>query len=180
MTLVTTGHVLLGLLSRGQRHGYDLKREHDALFPAAKELAFGQLYAALGRLRDKGLVEEAARERVDGPDRTAYRITSAGKRELATWLAKVEPLPERTPNPVATKVTLLLLTEGTHRAVEHLVRERTVRVERMRELTTAKRVASTTLQEALAADHTLAHLDADLRWIDSARRRIDDLEGEIA
>jgi hypothetical protein len=50
----------------------------------------------------------------------------------------------------------------------------------MRELTAAKRDAGTTLQEALAADHTLAHLDADLRWIDSARRRIDDLEGEIA
>ena len=129
--------MLLGLLSRGQQHGYDLKREHDALFPAAKELAFGQVYAALGRLQNKGFVEEAARERVDGPDRTAYRITAAGRDELATWLRNVEPLPEHTANPVATKVTLLLLTEGTHRAVEHLVRERAVRVERMRELTAA-------------------------------------------
>ena len=91
---MTTGHVLLGLLSRGQQHGYDLKREHDALFPAAKELAFGQVYAALGRLQDKGFVEEAARERVDGPDRTAYRLTDAGRDELASWLATVEPLPE--------------------------------------------------------------------------------------
>lgn len=177
---MTTGHVLLGLLSRGQRHGYELKREHDALFPAAKELAFGQVYAALGRLRDKGFVEEAARERVDGPDRTAYRITAAGREELAAWLTHVEPLPDRTANPVATKVTLLLLAEGTHRAVEHLVHERAVRVARMRELTAAKHVPGTTLQEVLAADHTLAHLDADLRWIESARRRIHDLEGEIA
>ena len=177
---MTTGHVLLGLLSRGQQHGYDLKREHDALFPAAKELAFGQVYAALGRLQDKGFVEEAARERVDGPDRTAYRLTDAGRDELASWLATVEPLPERTANPVATKVTLLLLTEGTHRAVEHLVRERAARVERMRELTTAKHKPGTTLQEVLATDLTLAHLDADLHWIESARRRIHDLEGEIA
>ena len=157
---MTTGHVLLGLLSRGQQHGYDLKRQHDSLFPAAKELAFGQVYAALGRLRDRGLVEEAARERVDGPDRTAYRITPA--------------------NPVATKVTLLLLAEGVQRTVEHLVRERSARVDRMRELTAAKHMPGTTLQEVLAADHALAHLDADLRWIDSARRRIHDLEGEIA
>lgn len=177
---MTTGHVLLGLLSRGQQHGYDLKREHDALFPAAKELAFGQVYAALGRLRDKGLVEEAARERVDGPDRTAYRITATGRAELDAWLARVEPLPDRTANPVATKVTLLLLAQGSHRAVEQLVRERAVRVARMRELTVARNDEGTTLQEALAADHALAHLDADLRWIDSARRRIHDLEGEIA
>ncbi len=180
MVRVTTGHVLLGLLSRGEQHGYDLKREHDALFPAAKQLAFGQVYAALGRLRDKGLVEEASRERVDGPDRTSYRITAAGREELASWLTQVEPLPDRTANPVATKVTLLLLAEGTHRAVEHLVRERAVRVERMRELTAAKHRPGTTLQEVLSADLTLAHLDADLHWIDSARRRIDDLEGEIA
>lgn len=177
---MTTGHVLLGLLSRGQQHGYDLKRQHDTRFPAAKELAFGQVYAALGRLRDRGLVEEAARERVDGPDRTAFRITPAGREELATWLARVEPLPDRTANPVATKVTLLLLAEGVQRTVEHLVRERSIRVERMRELTATKQEPGTTLQEVLAADHALAHLDADLRWIDSARRRIYDLEGEIA
>ena len=168
---MTTGHVLLGLLSRGQQHGYDLKRQHDSLFPAAKELAFGQVYAALGRLRDRGLVEEAARERVDGPDRTAYRITPAGREELATWLARVEPLPVRAANPVATKVTLLLLAEGVQRTVEHLVRERSARVDRMRELTAAKHMPGTPLQEFLAADHALAHL---------ARRRIHDLEGEIA
>lgn len=177
---MTTGHVLLGLLSRGEQHGYDLKREHDALFPAAKELAFGQVYAALGRLRDRGLVEEAGRERVDGPDRTAYRITAAGRDELTAWLARVDPLPEHTANPVATKVTLVLLAEGSTRAVEHLVRERAVRVARMRSLTAVKQDPATPLQEALAADHALAHLDADLRWIDSARRRIHDLEGEIA
>lgn len=177
---MTTGHVVLGLLSRGQQHGYDLKRRHDELFPAAKEIAFGQVYAALGRLHDKGLVEEAARERVDGPDRTAYRITDAGRAELATWLARVEPVPEHTANPVATKVTLLLLAEGAQRTVEHLVRERAARVARMRELTTAKQHPGRTLQEVLAADHALAHLDADLRWIESARRRVHDLEGEIA
>ena len=158
---MTTGHVVLGLLSRGQQHGYDLKRQHDELFPAAKEIAFGQVYAALGRLRDKGFVEEATRQRVDGPERTAYRITDAGRAELTSWLAQVEPLPERTANPVATKVTLLLLAEGAER-------------------TAAKHEPGTTLQEVLAADHALAHLDADLRWIESARRRIHDLEGEIA
>lgn len=177
---MTTGHVLLGLLSRGQQHGYELKRGHDALFPTAKALAFGQVYAALGRLDARGFVEQASQERVDGPDRTTYRITDDGREELARWLARVEDLPVRTANPLATKVTLTLLTQGSDRAVEHLVGERRVRVDRMRELTVAKNRLGTSLQEVLAADHTLAHLDADLRWIDSARSRIGDLEGEIA
>ena len=77
---------------------------------------------------------------------------------------------------MATKVTLLLLAEGAERTVEHLMRERAVRVARMRELTAARQRPGTTFQEVLAADHALAHLDADLRWIESARRRIHDLE----
>ena len=38
---------VLGLLSRGQQHGYDLKRQHDELFPAAKEIAFGQVLSLI-------------------------------------------------------------------------------------------------------------------------------------
>ena len=103
-----------------------------------------------------------------------YVVTQQVVSETASGLA------ERTANPVATKVTLLLLAEGAERTVEHLVRERAVRVARMRELTAARQRPGTTFQEVLAADHALAHLDADLRWIESARRRIHDLEGEIA
>ena len=41
--------VLLGLLDRGPAHGYELKAAHDEWFPSAKPLAFGQVYASLGR-----------------------------------------------------------------------------------------------------------------------------------
>jgi Transcriptional regulator PadR-like family len=41
---------LLGLLERGPRHGYDLKRDYDAYFGQGRPLRFSQVYATLSRL----------------------------------------------------------------------------------------------------------------------------------
>jgi len=47
---------LLGLLSAGPGHGYDLKRSWDHWFAASKPLAYGQVYATLARLVRDGVV----------------------------------------------------------------------------------------------------------------------------
>ena len=73
---MSTAHVLLGLLAGGPRHGYDLKRSHDQRLPQAKPLAYGQVYATLGRLERDGLVAPAGHDRDGGPDRTSYRLTA--------------------------------------------------------------------------------------------------------
>ncbi len=44
----------MGVLALGPAHGYDIKRVHDERFPASKKLAFGQVYATLGRLERHG------------------------------------------------------------------------------------------------------------------------------
>ena len=101
---MSTGHVLLGLLAEGERHGYELKREHDARFPAARPLAFGQVYATLERLRNRGLVDTAASVKADGPERTPYALTDAGRAELDRWLAEVEAPSPYVANPLSVKV----------------------------------------------------------------------------
>ena len=47
---------LLGLLEREPSHGYDLKRDYDALFGRGKPLPFGQVYSTLSRLARDGKV----------------------------------------------------------------------------------------------------------------------------
>ena len=47
---MSLGTVILGVLADGPAHGYYLKREHDDRFPSARPLAYGQVYATLGRL----------------------------------------------------------------------------------------------------------------------------------
>jgi DNA-binding PadR family transcriptional regulator len=86
---VSIPYVLLGLLSRGPRHGYDLKREHDARFPQAKPLPPGQVYATLGRLLRDDLVNRMgasqATGRTGGPTPSPLRARSAYRHGSRNW-----------------------------------------------------------------------------------------------
>lgn len=180
---MSTSHVLLGLLARGERHGYDLKREYDARFPKARPLAFGQVYATLDRLLRDGLAATAGTERVGGPERTTYILTEAGRAALAEWLATVETPAPYVVNPLFAKVIVALLCgggDGGTAAAKYLRDQRAAHLERMREYTAIKVDAASPLGEVLAADHALVHLDADLRWIDTALSRITTLSQEVA
>lgn len=176
---MSTGHVLMGLLSTGQRHGYDLKKDHDARFPAARPLAFGQVYATLERLQKKGHVESVEVERVEGPDRTIYTLTAEGRSELTAWLSEVEQPSPFVANPLATKATIALLVADEATASDYLRRQRVTHLARMREYTKLKTDPNASIAEALGADYAIAHLDADLRWLDTALDRVAALNSSL-
>lgn len=177
---MTTGHVLLGLLARGERHGYELKREHDARFPAARPLAFGQVYTALGALARRGLVEESGTGKAGAAERTSFRMTAEGRAELDRWLAEVEPPAPHAGNPFQLKVTLALLVAGEASATAYLQAQRTAHLQRMRHYARVTSDPDAPLAETLAADYALTHLEADLRWLDAAESRVADLARELA
>lgn len=173
------GHVLMGLLVEGERHGYELKRSYDTRFPAARPLASAQVYTALGKLTRDGLVVPGTPERAAGPDRTAYALTGEGRTEFVRWLEEIEPPSPFVANPLAVKVTLAVLTSGEQAARAYLRRQRTAHLERMRDYTRLKTTADASLAQVLAADYALEHLDADLRWIDNALTRATAFTEEI-
>ena len=164
----TFGHALLGLLEGEPGHGYDLKRRFDGAFPAARALPFGQVYAALARLRRDGLVDVAAIESGAGPDRKLYVITAAGVADLERWLAEPSEPPVTTRNELFVKVMIALLSGRDPNAV--LDTQRAVHLARMRAVTERRREAD--LVGAMACDHELFHLEADIKWIERAAARI--------
>jgi DNA-binding PadR family transcriptional regulator len=174
-----TAHVLLGLLAGGPRHGYDLKRAHDERLPQAKPLAYGQVYATLGRLERDGLVEPSGREQDGGPERTSYALTELGRQRLDEWLAGVEPPAPYVTGALFDKVVVALLAAGADRAREYLTAQRGAHMSRMRELTTAKAAPGATVGDVVAADYALGHLDADLRWLQTTLARVAELQEEV-
>lgn len=176
---MSVGHALLGLLADGQRHGYDLKRQYQRRFPAAKPLAAAQIYATLERLLRDGLVAAGATERAGGPDRTVFAVTVSGRAELGRWLSEVEQPSEHVANLLAMKVTLALLVADEHAAADFLRRQREAHLARMREHTRVKADPDADLLRVVAADYALNHLDADLRWIDTTLQRVNQLAKEI-
>jgi DNA-binding PadR family transcriptional regulator len=174
-----TAHVLLGLLAGGPRHGYDLKRAHDERLPQAKPLAYGQVYATLGRLERDGLVEQSSREQDGGPERTSYVLTDLGRQRLDEWLAGIEPPAPYVTSTLFDKVVVALLAAGADRAREYLIAQRAAHMSRMRELTTAKSAHGATVGDVVAADYALGHLDADLRWLQTTLARVAELQKEV-
>jgi hypothetical protein len=103
-----------------------------------------------------------------GPDRKRYTITELGAREFDGWLAEpIEPEPHLQTVLFAKVVLALMLGRP---AETYLDTQRAAHLQRMRELTEAKRSGG--LMDALLADHGLFHLEADLRWIEVTSARL--------
>ena len=162
---------LLGLLEREPSHGYDLKRDYDALFGRGRPLPFGQVYATLARLARDGKAVAGQAEPGDGPDRKRYAITPAGTAEVEAWLAEpAEPEPHLQAVLFSKVVLALMLGRPAER---YLDRQRAAHLRRMQELTELKRKGA--LMDKLLADYGLFHLEADLHWIDTTTARLTEL-----
>ena len=172
---MTVSFALLGLLEREPSHGYDLKRDYDTYFGRGKPLPFGQVYATLSRLARDGKVVAAEAEAGAGPDRKRYVITEQGVSDVDTWLNEPVPAEPHLQSVLFVKVVLALMSGRS--AEEYLDRQRAAHMQRMRELTKLRR--SSSLVDALLADHGLFHLEADLRWIDLTASRLDALAKEV-
>lgn len=165
---MATAEVVLAVLRRGPAHGYDVKRDHDSWFPDSRELAYGQAYATLSRLARDGLVE-VVETRVDGgPERTVYALTEGGSRRLREWLTEPSPAGTSGADEIVRKA-VAALRNGDDPA-GYIAVQRAAHLRRMRELTDAGAVADPLAR--LARDHLVAHLDADLRWLELAVERV--------
>jgi DNA-binding PadR family transcriptional regulator len=89
--LTTTEAVVLGLLSEGERSGYDLLKRAEASVAHMWTPAKSQLYAALPRLVDDGLARRRLVRQDGRPDKQLYRLTAAGRRALRAWLEHPAP-----------------------------------------------------------------------------------------
>ncbi|MFM7396193.1 MAG: PadR family transcriptional regulator [Gammaproteobacteria bacterium] len=83
--------VCLGLLSFGEASGYDLKKHVETSGDYFFAAGFGSIYPALSSLMSQGLIERAGKATAGRRDRKAYRITPAGRSELARTLNVLEP-----------------------------------------------------------------------------------------
>ncbi|MBM7439729.1 PadR family transcriptional regulator [Streptomyces sp. HB132] len=186
---MSTRHVLLGLLAAGPTHGYDLKQQHDARFPQARPLAYGQVYTTLQRLVRDGMAAVEGTDSDGGPERTLYRATDEGSHELARWAEEITAPAPFVTNEIFAKVVVSILVaaagartdpEGRRPdAAAHLRAQRAAHMERMRELTALKTTPGADLSTVLSADYALAHLDADVRWMTTTTARIDNLTAEV-
>ena len=99
-------HVLLGLLHDTPQTGYELERVLRSDLDPIWSAGFSQIYPELSRLRRRGWVLLRVLGPRRGPRRNLYRVTAAGRRELARWLSESPPAP-RGNDPLLVRIALL-------------------------------------------------------------------------
>src|SRR3954453_4687292 len=85
MELSPTAYVILGMVSREARSGYEIKALVDGSTRFFWAASYGQIYPELKRLSEAGLVQ-GVDSPTGGRKRTVYEITADGEEELKTWL----------------------------------------------------------------------------------------------
>jgi DNA-binding PadR family transcriptional regulator len=87
MELSPTAYVILGMVSREPRSGYEIKAVVDETTRFFWAASYGQIYPELKRLSEAGLVEGIDASRGERK-RSVYAITADGEKELKEWLRK--------------------------------------------------------------------------------------------
>ena len=172
--LSTTELSILGLLLRGERSGYDLKKAADAGVGYVWTAAKSHVYAVLPRLVSGGFATVRTVTQERRPDKQVYRITRQGEQAFKRWLE--EPIEER---PGSASLFLLKVFFGGRMTREALV----AHVERRRAYAADKLAEFREIEEELRDEETgyygyltlrwgLAEAEAWIRWADEILREL--------
>ena len=162
-------HSLLALLSDGPSYGLKLRQDFEALTGDIWPINGGQVYTTLQRLERDGLIESDDAE-TDGAQRR-FRLTSAGREELALWL---QTPPDLSAPPRDDLVMKVMVALGVHNidAPKVLQLHRRHLVEVMREYGRLKDASPDDLRFGIVADAEILRLDSQVRWLDLIEGRL--------
>src|SRR5436189_964956 len=90
--LSDTEYAVLGLLTLGERSGYELDKLARRSIGYFWRPAKSKIYAILPRLVERGLARGSIVAQAGRPDKQLYRLTPRGSRALKDWLDRDEPI----------------------------------------------------------------------------------------
>lgn len=169
--LTPTEYAVLGLLTRGEKSGYDLQKF------AARSVGYfwtpakSRIYATLPRLVEAGLVRRRDVAQSGRPDKQLYRLTRRGEEALRRWVEKGELEPETSRNTLLVKV--FFGDVATPEAIVQQIRQRRAEAEQLKaELEEIERRGSHDLYPRLTRLYGLEYAKAIIRWAKAAEREL--------
>ncbi len=164
-------YLVLGALSGGPLHGYDLYQYLEEHLGQIWTLGRSQTYALLSRMEQAGLVAHERQAQEKRPDRKNFSLTLSGRKIFQTWvkapvehfrdlrmefLAKIHFLEKR------DRKSLGKLIEGQ----QAVCRDKFSRMEN-------RKRCSSSRMEHLIYDFRLAQARAALDWLEGIRNKIE-------
>jgi DNA-binding PadR family transcriptional regulator len=87
-TSMSLPHIILGMLRKKPKSGYDLKKELENVIHYFWEADISRIYRSLSEMKKKGWVEFETVIQQDSPNKKVYSLTKEGRRELHRWLTE--------------------------------------------------------------------------------------------
>jgi PadR family transcriptional regulator, regulatory protein AphA len=174
-------HAILGFLEYQPMTGYDLKKYFDQSITHFWSATQSHIYKALENLEKDGFVEVKVIHQEDKPNRKEYHITHAGRAELHRWVTT--PLPLEMVRE-AWLIQIFFSHASSNEEIVCLVKAREkdiqARLDTLRTETPASMEENATrvgserprLLWQLTADYGMAYYEAELKWIETAIKRI--------
>jgi DNA-binding PadR family transcriptional regulator len=172
---------ILGLLSQKPRHGYELWVAFEAVVGGDANWAVkpAQIYSTLERLEEAGLIERSSDlGEGDEPSRRVYAITKNGHTALLEWFNQgVSPDHQR--DEFFVKL-MTALVSGEAKLDSIIQTQRTHLFQDLHAATSMRDSYNprTEMAQILLLDKAVMHLEADLRWLDMAEMRLEDVKGQ--
>ena len=170
---------ILGFLQLEPTSGYLLRKRFEGSVGSFWSVTQSQIYRELHALERDGSVTSEREEGEGRPASRAYRLSEKGRAELEGWLrAPVEPLQLR--HPLLLKFVFaadldpsaldgVLADYGAHLAATRDEYRARLKMREIFDLARSKREATIW---RLSIEHGLAWFEAELRWVNKARRAL--------
>ena len=171
---MTVRNALLALLEQGPMYGYQLRSEFERRTGSTWPLNIGQVYTTLTRLERDGLVAE---DGADGEGHVVYRVTDAGRGEVASWFTT--PV-ERTQPPrdeLAIKLALAVTVPGVDVGTV-IQQQRSATIAALQDYTRLKRGRPVDADDpadmawSLVLESLVFAAEAEVRWLDHCEARL--------
>jgi len=174
-------NAILGLLAQKPRHGYELRAAFEAVIggDANWDVKPAQIYTTLARLEEAGLVE-CASDLGEGeePSRRVYAITDSGHAALAEWFSQGVTPDHQRDEFFVKLMTALVSSEGK---LDRIIQTQRAHLFQDLHAATSQRDSydpRTEMAQILLLDKAVMHLEADLRWLDIAEMRLEEVKGQ--
>ncbi|WP_243060559.1 PadR family transcriptional regulator [Nocardioides sp. SR21] len=159
---------LLALLEQGPRYGYQLRTEFEQRTGSTWPLNVGQVYTTLTRLERDGLVEA---DGADGEGHVVYRVTDAGRDEVAAWFTTPVARTQPPRDELAIKLALAVTTPGVDVGTV-IQQQRSATMAALQDYTRLKREGDLDLAWGLVLDSLVFSAEAEIRWLDHCEARL--------
>ena len=182
LRLITEGrmsvkHALMALIYQQPMHGYELSKVLPLTLGTERAVRPGQIASTLSRMESAGLIDHEIQAADAAPNRKVYHLTDEGTQALEDWYRTPDVREYQLGDTFYNKLVFSLI-DAPVPPEQVITTQRRRLFQELHDVIELRNAADddAELPLVLLLETVIAHLEADLRWLDLCEERLLDLK----